>query len=180
MSNPAPSSHPGREPQPVNPYAASREAEPQEPSNRLLSENQLATRQFQARMDWSDRRNFLRSIGPARLTAICCAIVWLISMLKLIRDWTLFFIHDTLRSWTDVAFALVSLSGLVQYVLAFYVCWLAWRYADLLREVAGGATTDMGSWSRLHYRIGWIVALWFSLQLATELFLGILPEAPQS
>ena len=120
-------------------------------------------------MTWADRQAFLRGIGPIRFSVLCSGLLWAKSILDLIRDWHTFLQNDSLRAWSDSIFVVLALSGALQGILAFYLCWLDWQYANAIGEVAGGTTATMREWSRLFYRLNWIGAAWIGLALATEI-----------
>jgi hypothetical protein len=168
MSNPAPSSHPRREPQPVNPYAASQVPEPQSLKENNRPPAEASERKFQARMSWNDRRKFLRSVGPTRVTAVCATLIWLKSIYELIRSWNGYVTMETLGYWVNVVMFGLALVVLAQGLIALYGCLLDWRYADRLREVAGGSTRSMADWSQLHLRTAWLFAVVIVLELLNQ------------
>lgn len=165
MSNP--SSHPGREPQPVNPYAASRHAEAQEEIE-TSRDSAPIRRTFGVQMTWADRQAFLRCVGPIRFGVLCSALLWIKQLVDLIRDWQVAE-FDPRNVWNEEIYAVFALSIVVQSLFAFYLCWLDWRYADAIREVAGGTTVSMRAWSWLSYRTSWMSAVWFGVAVATEM-----------
>jgi hypothetical protein len=163
MSSDRPSSPRKSSSQLVNPYAASRVPDARTESGPTVPEE--ATRNYQARMDWVDRRAFLRSVGPTRIGSIFAGLVWL----KICFEWTAYLVSNQLSdSETAVTFVL-GLMVLAQGVIVLYACWLDWNYADALRDVAGGGTSSMRGWSRLHYRTAWLWAASALLSFANEL-----------
>ena len=168
MSNPAPSSHPRRDPQPVNPYAASRVPEPHSLPDGQWSTIGPSMRTFQARVSWNDRRNFLRSVGPTRVGAVCAALVWSKSTYELIRVWYGYVTVETLGYWVNSVMLVLAAVVLAQGLIALYGCLLDWRYADRLREVAGGSTPSMADWSQFHLRTAWFFAVVTALELLNQ------------
>jgi hypothetical protein len=153
----------------VNPYAASREAQPRSSHDEPAQDGIPTQRQYQARMDWADRRDFLKSVGPTRVAVVFGGLLWLKSIYDLTRIAHAALTMGPLTHWGEiVVFALVLLS-LSQGLVAIYLCWLDWKYADFLREVAGGSTTNMTNWSRLHLRTAWLGAAVAILGLAAEI-----------
>jgi hypothetical protein len=178
MSNPAPSSHPGREPQPVNPYAASRHAAAQDQID--SSRDAVPPRPtFGVQMTWIDRQAFLRSVGPIRFGVLCSALLWIKQFVDLFRDWQVAE-FDPRNAWNEEIYVVLALSIVVQGVFAFYLCWLDWRYADAIREMAGGTTASMRAWSGLSYRTSWVSAIWFGLAVATEMLRWFVAEVLSS
>jgi hypothetical protein len=97
-------------------------------------------------------------------------------MLDLVRDWLMYYQNGSLHAWNDTVYVVLALSSVVQGILAFYICWLDWRYADVVRELAGGTSATMHEWSRLFYRLNWIYAFSVGLALATEILRWIAAE----
>ena len=177
MSNPeSASSHARGEQQPVNPYAASREASPVEMRD-LRGENaHRSERQYRARMTWSDRRNLLLSVGPTRVSAICGALIWAKSTYDIMWVWYDFFLVDHLVEWGEFVLFGLAIVVIVQGFVAIYACVIEWRYADQLVAVAGGATSDMASWSRLHLRAAWLFATIAALSVVSEVGQWVLAQ----
>jgi hypothetical protein len=177
MSNPAPSSHPRGEPQPVNPYAASRVPDPDASSRDRPVASETIDRQYQARMDWSDRRLFLLAVGPTRISAVCGVLIWLKSTYELVRMWCEFLAVNRLEYWDDFVLLGLALVVLLQGIVGLYACLVEWRYADRLGEVAGGTTANMAEWSRLHLRATWLFAAIAALGLASTIGYWLLDQA---
>lgn len=164
MSTTGPSSsHPGGEPQPVNPYAASQIADGNtEPA---LDERGEQPRHFRGRMDWADRRAFLRSVGPTRVAAVFGGLLYLNTVYTITKLWTRSPTFDQQLDWYDAFFFTLTIIAVGNSLLSVYVCWLNWGYAEMVRRVAGGATANMTNWSRLHYRIEWLSATAYLINL---------------
>ena len=159
----------------MNPYAASQQAQPRsspdQPSASFEGE-----RKYQTRFDWNDRRNFLRSVGPTRIAAICGILVWLKTTYELVREWFIFFLADAVLFWSDFINIVLALIWLVQGLAALYLSWLNWKYADRLREVAGGSTDSVSAWSHLHLRTAWLFAAISVLSLFFEVANWVLDQ----
>jgi len=160
----------------VNPYAASREASPVEiPANN--GENaHPGERHYRARMTWNDRRNLLLSVGPTRVSAACGVLIWAKSTYDTIWVWYDFFLVDHLVEWGEFVLFGLAIVVVVQGFVAIYACVVEWRYADELAAVAGGATSNMASWSRLHLRAAWLFAIIAALSLVSEVGHWILAQ----
>ena len=128
-------------------------------------------------MDWGDRRNFLNSVGPTRIAAVCSALLWLKSTYELVRLWYVYLSVDPLEGWPNIVMLGLALVVLFQGLVALYGCWLDWKYAERLREVAGGETACMAHWSQLHLRTAWLYAAVGVLGLVSEIGQWIVDKA---
>jgi hypothetical protein len=146
----------GDDSQAVNPYAASEVGEPRTVASG--TGGAPVVRHYQARMDWSDRQAFLRSVGPTRVTVLMNGLMHLQSVLATVVVWQGFFTRDTIRDFMDIGFLALAVVTLGTSIITLGVCWLGWKYADALQKVAGGTAKNMGTWSQLHYRIEWLNA----------------------
>jgi hypothetical protein len=164
MTNGPPSSHSSGDPQSVNPYAASRAPTPGSDTHAHSEEE--SDRRYQARLDWSDRQMFLKSVGPTRIVAVAGGLLWLKSGFDLVARWGEFLGSG---GAIDPVGLIVVAIFLLNCCLMIYLAWLDWRYADQLRRVAGGWTSVTHDWSQLHYRRVWLAAISCGLSLAAEL-----------
>jgi hypothetical protein len=106
-------------------------------------------------MTWSDRRAFLRSVSYSRLLAVFGGLMWARSLYDTVTRWYRFLLTDSLHNWVDVCTFLLALGFVAECFAVLYAFWIQWKYADLLREVAGGTTADMSGWSQMHLRTIW-------------------------
>jgi hypothetical protein len=157
----------GGSPQDVNPYAASNVPEPAGPFRAYIGPP--LQRHYQARLAWADRHALLRSVGAVRLTAVVLAVWWIRNLYEHFDVWTRFFVTDGIADLWDLTSLFLGVIFIAQGLLSVYLCWLSWIYAESLRQVAGGATTDMRPWSRLHWKTAWLGALAAILGLGVDL-----------
>jgi hypothetical protein len=137
-------------------------------------------------MHWADRRRFLRAVLPLRLYAIAGFFfggVALLSMFGTILESREII---TFQGPADVFLSIRALFVTAKGLLALYVCWLNWRFADALAATAGGATASMSDWSRLQLRLAQVLVATVALGLASEgwellvrhVLLDLLPRRP--
>lgn len=150
----------------TNPYAPSQAHRPHTARETSLAEG--APRHFVARWSWRDRSLLLRSVPLERVAVIASALLWLKSLYEHAVEWQQFFLIDRLRDELDVAWSVASVVYVFQGLLALYCCWLGWQYADRLREVAGGSTSQMHAWAALHYRTAWYAAAASVLMISAD------------
>jgi hypothetical protein len=154
-------------PEPVNPYAIGSITDPN--AGMLSASGPPVSRQYQARLSWEDRRSLLLSIGPTRLAATATTLVCLENVRRTFTDWHSYFAEYGVQAFADVISLAFALAGTMIACIILYVSWLNWKYADFLRDVAGGSTANMRKWSRMHYRIEWWLAFLASLHLVSRL-----------
>jgi membrane glycosyltransferase len=162
----SPSSHSSGESQPVNPYAAPSVASPRSAAE--VERREDTPRTYQLRMEWTDRRRFLRAVGPLRLYAIAGFLLGGVAILSMIG--AIFESRQiiTFQGPADVFLAVRVLFVIAKGLLALYVCWLNWRFADALAATAGGTTSSMNEWSRLQLRLAQLLVATIALALASE------------
>lgn len=146
--------------QPVNPYEASAEARGVSPDAPSAS----TERHYQARITWADRRMLLRSVLPARLTAITSGVLTSFHFLSLVQT---FFTYGV---WIWVPVDLVSFVGVLVWfcfavgiAASFVSAAMLWRYSDQLQSFASGRSSSLTNWTVTHHRYLWAFALSFGL-----------------
>ena len=153
---------------PINPYEPSRSAGVPAADEPAASDTEF---QFNSRLDWSDRRALLRSIGPTRVAVVCNAILWLKALFDYGQAWTTSLasgepiIADAINL---IAIPLLGLLWAFQGLLIIYLCWLDWKYAERLQAAAGGRKRSWNEWSVLHYRTARLAAIACVLALLIE------------
>lgn len=167
MSNPAPSSHPSREPQPVNPYAASGVAAPRTVET---TDGRTAERQFRIVMDWSDRYRFLKSVGLLRVYSIVggCFGAW--GLFLLLQSGFELVWQSGIRDWIDIVHLARLTIYIIQALIALSLCFVLWQLADALAGTAGGQTGRMRQWSRLHLRAARLLVAFMVVFFAATAF----------
>jgi hypothetical protein len=155
------------DPKHTNPYAPSQTHQPHL-RQALGSGGEMATRHFVARWTWRDRSLLLRSVPLERVAVVASALLWLKSLYEHAAIWRQFFLTDRLRDASDVAMTVAGAVYVLHGVLALYCCWLGWQYADRLREVAGGSTSQMQAWAAMHYRTAWFAAAASVLMISAD------------
>jgi hypothetical protein len=116
-------------------------------------------RHYQARLDWADRKALLRSIAPARIIAALCIVLWLMSLYELVREWAPSLAFNSNWSVFTAAMFPLAIAYVIVGVISVYANWLGWKYADALRQAAGGSSRNLTYWTRLHYAMFWWVAV---------------------
>jgi hypothetical protein len=163
-----PSSHGSGSPQPINPYEPSRAAALPPPGQPAAAASEF---QFHSRLDWSDRRALLRSVGPNRVAAVCSGVLWIKALFDYGQGWA-----NSLTGsepiFTDaigiLAIPLLGVLWVLQGLLGLYLCWLGWKYAERLQAAAGGRTRSWRDWSQLHLRTARLSAAALMLGLMVE------------
>ena len=180
----SPSSHSHDDSQPVNPYAATAIASPRSAAGPELPDPPPRT--YRLQMEWADRGRFLRAALPLRFYAIAGFLIGGLAILSMIRIILESRESITFQGPADVFLAVRVLFVTVKGLLALYVCWLNWRFADALVATAGGATGSMDDWSRLQLRLAQLLAATVALGLASEgwellvnyVLIDLLPRRP--
>ena len=126
-------------------------------------------RHYHVRLTWADRATLLRSVGATRLRAVCWGLILLSGLYGIRNLWSLEPPSEMDRHWTDSAMQGLTVLMAAQFALMGSICFLLWRYADRVQELAGGSTASMRAWSQLHYRIEWLYALAMAFTVATTL-----------
>jgi hypothetical protein len=161
--------------EPINPYAASPIGDAPLTPGRQPGEEPV--RHYQARLTWSDREALLCSVGPARIAAVFGAILQFKAVYKIAQPFCAIVYHFP-DEGDIVQLGVMAVSFLTVGLASLYLCWAMWRYAEVVRRIAGGSATTMADWSRLHYRTIWLaaaVALSAFALKASYWFVGILP-----
>jgi hypothetical protein len=135
----------------VNPYAASQVEQPR--MDTAVGHPKPIVRHYQVRMEWADRRWFLKSVGFTRMTSLVMVVMTSQNALTAINTWWGFLARNSIQSFLELASLMLAVFSVGTGVLTLYTCWLNWKYADALQAVGGGATPNMNDWSNLHYRI---------------------------
>lgn len=166
-SDPNPSSHGASPSQPINPYQASGV---EFATSLSVAGAERSLRSYRARLDWADRATLLRSLLPLRIAVVASSIVWFGNLLEMLRLWGDAALNDpfVLSSPAGMARAIFAVVWFAQGVLCLYLCWLNWRYANALQEMAGGTTNSFRDWSRQYFRLEWLSAVSAILWLAQE------------
>jgi len=150
--------------QSVNPYAAS---ETEKPRSVAAGAGESLPRHYQARMDWSDRCAFLRSVGPMRVMGLVSGLTSMITIVPLVGRWLPAIATGRIldeRNIPNFVFALIMLLGAA---LLVYASWLQWKCADAVQQVAGGRTDKLHDWSHLHFRVAWFSAVGLVVEFAS-------------
>jgi hypothetical protein len=166
-SDPNPSAQGARLSQPINPYQASGV---ESATSLAVASADRSTRSYQARLDWADRATLLRSLLPLRIAVVASSVVWFGNLFEMTRLWGDAVLSDPLlvSGPAGMARALFAVVWFAQGVLCLYLCWLNWRYANAVQDVAGGATNSFRAWSRQYFRLEWLSAVSAVLWLAQE------------
>jgi len=156
--------HSSSQPQLVNPYAATLADEPC--AARVLSEPEAVTRKFRIRMDWADRRRFMRVVGLMRFAAVAGAVLGFLGLYSMANgaygSWM-----GGLATWGEPLIVVRWLFVMAKAGLGFYACWLQWIFADAVAAAAGGRTNEMHEWSVIQLRIAWLVVVTLLLNMAS-------------
>jgi hypothetical protein len=146
-------------PQRVNPYETSAFAEPR--VSRESPYPSEAPRTFSVRLHWSDRRRFLRAVGPLRVIAVASGVVAIIGIYSLVNSIiTLWGVLAISQTWQNVETTVRWSLSLLRGGVLIYVAWLQGRFAEAIAAAAGGRTSDMDQWSDLQLRLAhWGVAV---------------------
>jgi hypothetical protein len=155
-------------PQGVNPYAATLVDGPHSPI--VNPDTKVEKRSFQLRMDWSDRRTFLRIVGLLRFTAVAGAVVGFSGLYSMGGAAYSSWILGSLATWAEPLVAARWLLVLVKAGLGFYACWLQWIFADALAATAGGRTNRMRDWSTIQLRIAWLAVIMLTINIASSVW----------
>jgi hypothetical protein len=148
----------------TNPYAA---ALPGNGPGAIPDGSNESAKHYQARLTWSDRRFLLRSIVAIRIAIVLDTLVWLMNL----AQWVPYLRNVILGNGAVDSMrpddAVLSLIWFALHPLALWMCWLCWRNANMLREVAGGATATMSDWCQMIHRLAWLGVLSAALYFAT-------------
>jgi hypothetical protein len=152
--------------QSVNPYASGSVAVPRSAAAEVR--NQPIVRDYRIQMGWADRRRFLRAVLPLRLYAIVGICVGGTAVLSLFA--ALFEVRQAVRSpvAADALWAFRSLFIVGKGLLNLYICWLTWKFADVLAATAGGASSSMGEWSLLQLRMAQLLVTTIAISFASQ------------
>jgi len=157
--------HSNSSPPAINPYAATLVDEPRK--DPAVADQTAVSRNFRVRMDWADRRSFLRVVGLLRIAAVAGAVLGFSGLYSMVgnvyESWRL----GSLATWSEPLTAIRWLAVFAKAALGFYVCWLQWIFADALAATAGGTTSSMHEWSRIQLRLAWLVVITLGINMAS-------------
>jgi len=146
----------GAERDTINPYAVSHVADSQETPSPPPA---IVSRDYRLRMDWADRRRFLRTVGLLRIGAVAGAVIGFYGLYGFVNgvysSWRL----GSIGTWSEPLMATRWSFVLVKAPLGFYACWLQWKLADAIAATAGGTSGSMGQWSLIQLRIAWLALI---------------------
>lgn len=179
-----PSSHSSGESQPVNPYEATVIASPRSAAGPQLP--LPPPRCYRLTMAWADRRRFLSAVAPLRLYAIAGFLLGGVALLSMIGALFESRAIVTFQGPADWLLAIRVIFVVLKGLLAIYVCWLNWRFADAIAVTAGGTSGRMSDWSQLQLRLAQLLVATIGLALASEgwellvryVLLDLLPRQP--
>jgi hypothetical protein len=172
-----PSSPGASQPLPINPYAAS-----DEPARRLSSSGgETATpRQYRIRMDWADRRRFMRTAGIFRLWAVAGAVMGGYAMFTMIQGLVEASRIGGSLSSVGPYNALHLVLAVVRGGILLVQCYLYWKLAGAMVATAGGSTGSMREWSLHQWNMARILVASLVLTVLIEgwdrLFLYLLEK----
>src|SRR5262245_60582692 len=172
----------GAERDTINPYAVSHVADSQETP---LAPEASGARDYRLRMDWADRRRFLRCVGVLRIAAVAGAMMGLYGIFGLLSSAYSSWYVGALGTWFEPLMASRWSLVLVKAALGFYACWLQWTLADALAIAAGGTSGKMDRWSTIQLKIAWLAVIvlavgalslfwdWLAIQLMSSRRFGL-------
>lgn len=171
---------PDNQPSPdsINPYEASQSLRP---ATAPVSSAKLDRPGFAARLVWSDRRAFLRSVLPARFAIIGGGLLWGKHLIDAFDPWGRAIIDygGELFVAQNIAPALGAALIFVQALLALYLCWIGGEYVNRLQAVAGGKTCSLHRWSQMHLYTERLGAAATALAIASEVVVWLLSRTLQ-
>lgn len=149
---------------PVNPYEPS--AHVSEPVRPSPITDESPGPHYASRLDWSDRRALLKSLGPIRLSVVIGGLYWLRSIAYYASALANIVTRHDQFDGPSITFSAFAACWLLLGVLHLYTYRLDWLYAESLQSLAGGRTPSHRDWTRLHLRTWRLSALIWILFLA--------------
>jgi hypothetical protein len=157
-----PDNHPS--PDSINPYQPG-----EEPAQRLDAGARSTTaREYRIRMEWGDRRRFMRSAGIYRILAVAGGVVGGYTLFLLLQG---MIEAGRLGGWGTILepqFALRTLLTVARGAFLLVQYYLYWKVAGAMIATAGGTTGTMREWSVQQWNLARVLLVTIAISLIIQ------------